>query len=114
MNFLVVPMYEYLGKFLKSERFNTNVLANLRANVEYWEDQIAKEEKSGGVSEFMQETNEMFEKWKKQGMKNLSPIIQKYDKGQKKGVLSQFPIKRYRSGISASERIISTPKNDNN
>lgn len=36
-------MYEYLGRFLKSEKFETHVLSSLRANVKYWEEQIPVE-----------------------------------------------------------------------
>lgn len=112
LGFLVVPMYEYLGKFLDSERFGENVISNLKANVSYWEEQIPVEEKNG-VSDFMVETNGMFEQWRKKENKNLSPIITKYNIGKNSVLISQFPVKKLKNVNSLSERCIPvSSKND--
>lgn len=92
LNFLVVPMYEYLGRFLKSEKFDANILNSLRTNVKYWEEQIPVEEKNG-VTDFMLETNEMFENWARAPNKMISPLIKKFHL-KKNSIIMQIPTKK--------------------
>lgn len=43
LNFLVLPIFEYLGKFLNNEMFDENCLANVISNIKYWEKEIETE-----------------------------------------------------------------------